>query len=169
MDKLLLSYFSNESNVVEVKALISREKTDKGMELIHISVDGKEVYSFWYNPVSEKKVSSPKNTGGKKPYVMLMVEKLEELRESGTNNVEEAIGFLVLLSDNIEWHTGRLINKRSKKSLKYADLLSKYSNGKYRFEKLMKLLSDNNLLEHKPEGYFISRHLIKKGKERVRE
>lgn len=162
-----MAFFNNEINVVKTEVIMSREKTDKGMEYIHVNIEGKERYSFWNNPSKEK--TSPKSMGGKKPYVMLMVQKVTELQKQGIKNIEEIIGFLVLLSDNIEWNTGRIINKRSKKSLKYIDLQNKHSGGKYKFEKTMKLLADNSLLEHKPEGYFISSDLIKKGSKKYKE
>lgn len=161
MDKKILAYLNNETNVIKTDAIFSREKTDKGVEYIHVSFGDEERYTFWNNPLKEK--SPPKSMGGKKPYVMLMVQKVTELQKKGIKNIEEIIGFLVLLSDNIEWNTGRIINKRSKKPLKYSDLQNKHSGGKYKFEKTMKLLSENSLLEHKPEGYFISTDLIKKG------
>lgn len=162
MDKKILSYITRETDVLETNAIISREKTDKGMEYIHISFGEKERYTFWNNPAKARD-HPPKTTGGKKPYVMLMVQKVSELQKQGIKNIEEIIGFLVLLSDNIEWNTGRIINKRSKKPLKYDDLRNKYSSGNSKFAKSMKLLTDNSLLEHKPEGYFISTDLIKKG------
>lgn len=162
LDRDLLNYLSNETNVVKVNAIISREKTDKGIEYIHVTVGEKEIYTFWNNP-SKSKEATPKNTGGKKPYVMLMVQKMAELQKSGIKNIEENIGFLVLLSENIEWNTGRVIHKRSKKSLKYLDLQEIYTSGKYKFEKIMKSLSDNKLMKYKEDGYYISSELIKKG------
>ena len=163
LDRNLLTYLSSETNVVQTDGVIfSREKSNNGMELIHVLVNDKEVYSFWNNPYKTKKPKG--STGGKKPYVIIMTQEVEVLRNKKVNGIEEALGLLLVLSPNTEWHTGRLINKRNKNSLKYEELLKISGSTKYKFEKLMKILKDNDLLTHTPEGYFISSKLIKKGK-----
>jgi hypothetical protein len=93
-----------------------------------------------------------------------MIDKLEELKATGIINIEELIGFLVCLGNHIEWHTGKLINKRSKKQLKYTDLQKIFSCGKRKLDKILKELQRHNLLFNTSEGYFISTDLIKKGK-----
>ncbi|MDF2563710.1 MAG: hypothetical protein K0Q53_105 [Massilibacillus sp.] len=162
MDKNLLAFLNKEINVIKTEVIISREPTNKGTELIHFSVGEKELYQVWKN--SNDNNVKPKSTGGKKPYIMLMVQEVIKLKKTSIENIEEVIGFLVLLAENIEWNTGKLINKRSKKPLKYVDLQKTYSGSKYKFEKTMKILKNNDLLTHTPEGYFISSKLIKKGK-----
>jgi hypothetical protein len=162
MDKLL-AFKNKEINVVKGEFIISRESLDNGVDFIHVTCadNGKEVYSFWQN--TNKTDEEPKSMGGKKPYVMLMLQELSKLQEGGIKGIEDAVGFLTIISDNIRWNTGLVVNKRSKKPLKYTDLQKIYSGSKYKFEKTMKFLKDHNLLTHTPEGYFISRELIKKG------
>lgn len=161
MDKNLLAFLNKEINVIKTEVIISREPTSKGTELIHFSVGERELYQVWKN--SNDNNAKQKSTGGKKPYIMLMIQEVSKLAGSGIDNIEEVVGFLILLAENIEWNTGRVINKRSKKSFKYIDLQNKYSGSKYKFERIMKILKDNNLLIHTSEGYFISRRFIKKG------
>ena len=161
MDNNLADFLRGDSNVVKVETVISREKTTHGTELIHVMVGDQEVYNFWRNPNKIK--GPPKHTGGKKPYVLLMVEQMDLLRNSKINNIEELIGFLVCLSNNIEWHTGKLVHKRSKKQLKYTDLQKLFSGGKRKLDRVLADLKTHDLLFNTTEGYFISNKLIKKG------
>ncbi len=160
-----LDFLNGNNNVAKVEVIISREKTNNGPELIHVSVGDREIYQFWHNPSKSKEVQ-PKHTGGKKPYLMLMIGHLEQLRKSNIGNVEELIGFIVCLGNNIEWNTGRLIHKRSKKQLKYEDLQNMFSCGKRKLDRIIKDLRDNDLLTSNQDGYFISGDLIKKGRKK---
>ena len=158
----LSKFLSGEVNVIKANLIITREKKAKSQqEYIHIMSGDEEIYSFWRS--SDSKPSNPKGVGGKKPYVMLMLQKTEELKKQNIPSLEEIIGVLVLLSNNIEWSTGRLINKRSKKSLKYEDLTKLVSFSSRKLDKLISIMKQNNLLNNTSEGYFISRELIKKG------
>ena len=155
---------------------ITREKTSNGSEYIRVlpenkTTEGMELYTFWYNPKSENKDPSkkPKHTGGKKPYVMLMVDEMEDLKEKGVKNVEELIGYVVSLSKYIEWHTGKLIHKRSKKPLKYKDLQQIYGCSNKKLNKMINLMKEHDLLYYTDEGYFISSRFIKKGKSQNKE
>jgi hypothetical protein len=157
----LLEFINGESNVVKVEVIISREKTQQGTEYISVSAENRPLYSFWHNPNKNK--GTPKHSGGKKPYIMLMIERIEEMRKNNIPNIEDLIGFMVCLGNNVQWHTGKLIHKRSKKQLKYADLLTLFSYGKRKLDRILKDLQDNSLLRNTAEGYFISDSLIKKG------
>jgi hypothetical protein len=158
-----LEFQNGSIKAVKVDAVISKEVTSAGMEYIHVSIDGEEVYSFWKNPSGVKKKSAPKSMGGKKPYIMLMLQEVEKLRSQGIDNIEELIGFLVCLGNNVEWGTGRLIHKRSKKQLMYADLQKMFNFGKRKLDRVIKDLRQHELLIGNDEGYFISDLLIKKG------
>lgn len=116
-----------------------------------------------FHKITKLKRNNPKHSGGKKTYVMLMLQQFEEFKNKNINNIEELVGFLVCLSYNMEWRTGRLVHRRNKKQLKYADLLKLFSGGKRKLDRIMKDLKKYELLTHTKEGYFISNKLIKKG------
>ena len=142
---------------------MSRETAPNGYELIHVLVDGVEWYSFWHNPKTKTRDSPPKNTGGKKPYLMVMVQEIELLRGRGVDNVEELVGFIVCLGKSIEWSTGRLIKGRKKESMQYADLVQMFSGGRRKLDRIIKQLKDHELIYHSNDGYFVGRKIIKKG------
>lgn len=148
---------------------ISREFA-KGVECIYINEikegETRPLYPpLWYNPAKKTKTEKqPKHTGGKQPYIMLMVNEVESLREQGVKNIEELIGYVVILGKYIEWNTGKLIHKRSKKPLMYKDLQEIYSCSKPKLNKMINLMKEHDLLYYTDEGYFISSKYIKKGK-----
>lgn len=169
MDKETLRYLNGESNVLEGHLKLTRDVAPNGMEYIRICLtDGdieKELYAYWRNPQAEKRnKETPKHTGGKKPYLMLMTEEVTKLRKKKVQNVPELVGSLVCLGENIEWNTGRLIHKRSKKSLLYKDLLEIYGCSRPKLNKMLGLMKDHELLYHTNDGYYISPKLIKKGR-----
>ena len=162
--KDLRRFLLREINVAKAEFIIEREvSTTTGQEFIHlVSDEGEEVYTFWHNPNS-KPGDKRKNTGGKKPYIMFMLQEMEKLQVQKIEGIEEIIGLLVMLSAHIEWSTGRLIHKRSKKPIRYSDLVIMVSFGKYKLNKILNELQSNNLLTNTAEGYFVSNKLIKKG------
>jgi len=165
MNKEVLSFINREINAVQIGDIIlSRETTSSGYELIHISAafNDELIYRFWNNPNETK--GEPKHTGGKKPYIMLLTDEIKKLKKQGVANIEEMVGFIVCLGGNIEWGTGRLINKRSKKPLKYEDIKGIFSGGKWKLDRIISELKEHNLLYNTQEGYFISTDFIKKGK-----
>lgn len=109
------------------------------------------------------KSRDPKSMGGKKPYVMLFTQELEEISKKKIAGITDAIGLLIILIPNISWKTGKVINKRSKKPLSRDDIREKYADSDYKFKKAMKILKDEELLIYKEDGYYISRRFIKKG------
>lgn len=168
MDKELFEYFNKTVNVARASVMISREEAPTGYQFIVIKdcATGDELYSFWHNPNKVvKKEAPPKHTGGKKPYLMLIIETVDGLRKTGVKNAEELIGYLVCLGNNIEWGTGKLIHKRSKKALQYKDLQEAFNCGNKKLNSLLRTMKENDLLLKTEEGYFISSTLIRKGKQ----
>lgn len=155
----------------------TRERTDNGAEYVeeHIidTKNGKEYFfrKFWHNPNKEvvKDKTKSKNTGGKQPYFMVMINEVERLKKSGTKDMLDISGFITMVGKNVEWNTGRLINARSKKQLQYKDLMKITGCGKTKLDRILKIMKDNNLLTYekpsadKDGGYFISSNIIKKG------
>ena len=172
LNKEMLKFLNKETYVVIIGGyfMISREITPNGYEHMTeyiIREDGTkmEYMKFWYNPkLNENKDKPPKHTGGKKPYLMLMINEIEDLRNQGVKNVEELIGYVVCLGKYIEWNTGKLIHKRSKKPIQYKDLFEIYKVSKPKLNKMINLMKEHDLLYYTDEGYFISPKYIKKGK-----
>lgn len=170
MDRELLDFLEGKTNAVRLgnDLVLSRDIAPNGYHQLYITpIDGDvPLYKFWHNPKHSNKDSPPKHIGGKKPYLMLMTQEIVKLREQGVTNVEELVGFLACMSStgNIEWGTGRLIKKRSKKPLRYEDLLKLFSGGRTKLNRILSELKEHDLLFNTQEGYFISTRFIKKGK-----
>lgn len=171
MDENLLKFLNGETNVYEGPLKLTRDKTNNGPQYIRVclpnleGITNDELYKFWHNPKTNKKnKETPKHTGGKKPYLMLMIDEIEELRSQGVKNIEELIGYVACLGKYIEWNTGKLIHKRSKKPIQYKDLLNIYGCSNKKLNKMINLMKEHDLLYHTDEGYFISSKYIKKGK-----
>lgn len=168
MDKELLKFINGEINVIQLNMtlvrepllpngfthIIGRPSNERDEKLLLLdSWDGKR-----------PKSDAPKHTGGKKPYIILMVDEVEKLRAQGVVNVEELIGYLVCLGRYIEWSTGRLIHKRKKTSLRYKDLQGIFPCGNRKLNRILAELKEHDLLFKTTDGYFISYRFIKKGK-----
>lgn len=174
VEKDLVKFLNRQINAVRLEVVIVRESLPNGVEHLLIRPACEEhkdllVTESWVNPKKPKASEQPKHTGGKKPYIMLMVSEVEKLRGQGVKNVEELIGYLVCLGKYIEWNTGRLVRKRSKKPLKYADLQKIFPCGNRKLNKILAELKEHDLLFGTKEGYFISTRLIKKGKTKNKE
>lgn len=166
MEKDLHDFLVGAKNAVRTTVIISREQAPGGAQYISISrPEGGNLYKFWYKPGrnQDKDQPPPKHTGGRKPYIMLMVDEVERLRAKGVANTEELIGCLVSLGKNIEWSTGRLVHKRSKKALRYKDLQALFGYGNKRLNRILGELKEHELLFSTSDGYVVSRALIKKG------
>jgi len=168
MRKELLDFLNGITNAVQFEdVVLSRETLTNGYQHLILSTIENNIplLKGWHNPEKEQnKDHVPKHTGGKKPYIMLITGEIENLRKQGVPNLEELIGFLVCLGNSIEWNTGRLINKRSKKALKYKDIQKLFSGGRKKLDRILRELKEHDLLFGTEEGYFISTRIIKKGK-----
>ena len=173
MDKELLDFINNNTGVITLYTRIEREITSDGREHIAVYPIGENgaLYSFWRNPNKPDSDTTPvpKHAGGKKPYIMLMVDEVEKLRAAGVKNSEEMIGYLVCMGKYVEWNTGRLINKRNKKPMQYQELQKAFGCGNKKFNKMLASMKKCNLLHKNEEGYFISPQFIKKGQTNKKE
>lgn len=168
-DKELNDYMHGNTDAAIVTVAILREPLENGVEHITIQSvgnDGKPVvlYEFWNSKKKGPgKESAPKRVGGKASYTKLMSEEIKRLHNEGLQGREESLGVLLFLSGNVEWGTGRLINKRSKKPLKYEDLekLLGYSNKK--MNRVIADLKRYGYMSHTAEGYIVSNRIMQKG------
>jgi len=171
MEKNLLDFLNGNTNVLIPQGVtITRDKAPNGQEYITVKIDNDNreltLYSFWHNPnkPARKDKDPPKHTGGKKPYIMLMVEEIDRLRKSGVRNVEELAGYLVSLGKYVEWNTGKLVQPRTKNPLKYKEIQTIFGCGNKKLNRLLGEMKENELLYSTDGGYVISSRLIKKGK-----
>jgi hypothetical protein len=167
MEKDLFKYLNGEVNAVKIEVVLVRERLPNGIEHLTVSTanEGRLLLcEQWKNPKKKPRSDTPKHTGGKKPYIMLMVDEVEKLRKDGVKNVEELVGYLVCLGKFVEWNTGKLIQKRSKKPIRYKDLQGIFPCGNRKLNRILGELKEHDLLFGTEEGYFISTRLIKKGK-----
>lgn len=167
MEKELFRFISGEVNAVKLSVILVKEILPNGIEHITVKAASEEDYLICQQWINAKKVASeklPKHTGGKKPYIILMVDEVEKLRADGVRNVEELIGYLACLGRFIEWNTGKLIRKRSKKPIQYKDLQEIFPCGNRKLNRILNDLKEHDLLFYTDEGYFISPKFIKKGK-----
>jgi len=172
VDKKICDFFNGISDVLPLPpdSYLTRDKTPSGTNFMTLKMpNGEEelmIDSWWSNPnkPAKKDKGPPKHTGGKKPYIMLMVEEIEKLKKDGVRNVEELTGYLVSLGKYIEWNTGRLIQTRTKKPLKYKDLQKLFCCGNRKLNRLLGDMKEHELLYSTDGGYVISSRLIKKGK-----
>lgn len=166
MDKDLLAFLNRETNAVKLTLTISRETLDNTHEHICISHDDltEYLFTFWRVMKSDKPKPERKHTGGKKPYIMVMVEKIRALQKENSDlNLENILGSAVMLADNIEWNTGLLVNKRKKTPLSFADLRKIYGCSNDKLARKIKEMESVGVLLKDKEGYKISPFFIRKG------
>jgi len=93
--------------------------------------------------------------------VLSLIQEINRLRDSGLT--DEMVGSLVRLVDNIAWSTGLLVNKRSKKALKFDDMVKLLGLSRAQASRRIKRLKEVGALQQSEEGYVIAPNLIKKG------
>ena len=172
MDKKICDFYNEDSDILPLPpgSYVIREKSSNGTNFMTLKmVDGEKDYilfSWWDNPnkPAKKDKDPPKHTGGKQPYVMLMTKEVEKLGREGVRNVAELVGHLSLLGDYIEWNTGKLINRRTKRPLKYKEVQTIFTCGNKKLNRLLGDMKKHELLYSASGGYVISSRLIKKGK-----
>jgi hypothetical protein len=164
MDKGLLDYLNGSKNAVRTEVYISRGLAD-GKEHIIITIPGIEepLFDFWQiqKVKTAKDPDNPKSMGGRKPYVMLMVEKLDKIVEQGMPL--EYCGYLVGLSNHINWNTGLVKKKRSKKAFGFEQLIDAWKVNERRGREIVKTLKQYNLLSQDDDGYKVSADFMRKG------
>jgi len=163
MKNEIYDYLRGTKNVVRDEFIISREKSKKtNSEFVYVQhpeID-EPLYTFWHS--YRKSGKKPKHTGGKKPYAMLMIERLIELMENGMP--AEYAGYLLYLVPYVEWGTGRLLYGRKKRLMKFKDIQKTLGRSYVTTQNIISELKKYNLLTYTREGYFVSREIVKKGR-----
>ncbi len=188
MKKEMIEYLNGDRNAVRDEFILSRERSGSS-ELVRVSIPevDEPLYSLWKSAKKRRKLRipveeepdiieqaqvkeqaaeqpQPKHTGGKKPYVMLMEGKSEEIRGLSL----EASGLLLKLfyGGCIEWHTGRIISKLDKRPLALSAMAKRFKVGKNRLRQIMAELSAVGMVRYDPKkhAYFADRSIARKGR-----
>ena len=167
MRKFYSDFLSGETDICPL--FLERAKGQTTSRYTLVDDSGTEVMSFWRRngeiPFIDKK---PKGemTGGKRPYVMVFTQKVEEV----TGNVPlSCLGCLFALLPYVEMGTGRLREKRSKKSLTVKGMAERLYISRQSLSTSIKLLMQEGIIVKKSDGYYISRSYLLRGVKRDEE
>lgn len=174
MKKETQEYILGERNATRDEFILSREKV-RGSEYISLSLPDKEepIYKLWTRKkrtykkpsqaVGEIEVKQPKHTGGKRPYIMLMQDQRDTINK--LSNHAAGLMMKLLAGGFVEWDTGRLIDRRSKKPLTISMVRARYKLDTTKTKTLIKELTENKVIKYdrKQRSYFFNANFAKKG------
>lgn len=182
-EKELMEFMHGERNAIRGDLVISRERTDTSEYYYVSSPENDEfrpILKGWAKKIRVPKTepmatieevsvaeaavkSSRHSTGGKRPYVMVMQDKEAIVNKLSIN----AFGMLMKLVcfGYVEWGTGKVINRRTKKSLTAKMICEKLGLKIAEGKPLLAELTDSKALRYdrSQKAYFIDRTLAKKG------
>lgn len=172
-------FLRGERNAVRGDFIISREQTKKS-SFCFVSMasqdEPKHILAGWAKPikpeplatirkvgVEEQEVKTKKHTGGKRPYIMLMQDKAAVVKELSLG--ASGLMFKIIASGCIEWHTGRIIKKRSKKPMTFAMICSEFGLKSAEGKDILRELGDSGIVnyDNSKKAYFLDRTFASKG------
>lgn len=167
-DKDFSKFISGEIDTCSL--FLGREKGSVSSRYSIVDIAGNEVFAFWKRngeqPFAKKKYKG-EYTNGQKAYTMILHDGVERIRGEIPLNY---LGVLYLLSPCIEMGTGRLRNKRSKKSMTLDDLSKYLYISKRMAGEVMREFSKFGVITYKRgKGYYISRSYLLRGVKRDEE
>lgn len=165
-------YIAGQRNATRDEFILSREKAGRA-EYVNVSLpDSSEpIYTLWTKPPGHKKaakapgeiVKTPKHTGGKRPYIILMQDQQDILNKLSM----EASGLLLKLLGGgfIAWDTGQIIDRRSKQPLTIALIRARYKLETTKTKALIKELTENDIIKYdrSQRSYFLCPKFARKG------
>lgn len=176
-------YLRGERNATRDEFVLSREAVGQA-ERVYLSLPDEEnttIYELWTKKAKKNKRATPvgdivtmevvdsraeqepKHTGGKRPYVMVMQDKSKEIESLSL----ESRGFLLTLycSGCVEWNTGKIIHRRTKKNLHRATMPKQFNVSPTALKSVLAELSGKKIITYDPsqKAYFVSRDFAKKG------
>lgn len=155
--------FSEGANTVVLPMMLSRDVAPNGAEYRYVKdpVIGREFISGWYGKERKQKSANPKHTGGKPSYVKLYPKGLDAVTEK-LGEVE--LGMLFKMTCFIEWKTGVLIDKRTKKPLDFAGLQKVTGHSEATLSRRLDALRSVGAITTDDQGhYVVSPELLRKG------
>lgn len=174
MKKETREYVLGERNAVKDEFILSRE-TIGNVEHVYVSLpeDENPIHDFWTKrgrrikakpgDINTEVVSAPgpKHTGGKRPYIMLMQDRpVSELSFDA-----RAFLFTIFCENFIEWHTGKVVDRRSKKPLTTKKMAKTFGIGIVRLKKVVSELESKGIISYnsRQSCYIVSQDFAKKG------
>jgi hypothetical protein len=172
-------FLRGERNAVRGDFIISREQT-KNSSFCFVSMPQEEesvqILAGWAKKVKpeseilatvqEVSTAEPKpkkHTGGKRPYVLLFQDNIDAVKDLSLN----ASGFLlkVIASGCVEWHTGKVIKKRSKKAMTQKMICAEFGLKSVECKAILKELTEKKIIayDNSEKAYFINRNFAAKG------
>ena len=167
-------YILGVRNATRDEFILSREVSGSA-EYVNVSLPDcdEPIYRLWtkkprkYKPAikaaGEIDVSRPKHTGGKRPYIMLMQDQ-EDVINKLTDSAA-ALLLKIIAGGFVEWDTGRIIDRRSKKALTAEMIGARYKKKPATIKTIMKELTKNEVVRYvrKDRAYFLCPKFAKKG------
>lgn len=185
MKKETREYLQGERNAVKDEFIVSRERCGSS-EYVCISLPQNEepIYKGWAkrikvkaNSMSQEEalvtvnvgvetpvvVKTPRHTGGKRPYIMLMQDREDIVK--GLSLDASGLFLKIMFGGYVEWHTGKVICRRTKEPMTKDKIGKTFGIGKVRIKALLGELTAKDVLHYdkKERSYFVDRRLAKKG------
>lgn len=179
MQKELLEFLHGERNAVRGDLVLGRERAGNS-EYYYVSApqhddECKPILKGWAKKVKRDvvalerdgqfsvEVKKPKHTGGKRPFIMLMQDRGEVIEKLSLS----ASGFLFQLfcGGYVEWHSGRVIDRRNKKPLTVKMICDKFKIKQADMQAILRELGESGIMKYdrKNRAYFINCDIAKKG------
>jgi hypothetical protein len=152
-------FLTGESNAYYGPVSILREKTPDGATYFTILWADEEQFKAYWEP-KDKKADNPKHGGHKKPYVMVMLDGMREIRCA---NKVEVMGVVLSLADNIEWNTGNLIQKRPKRMLRVDDFNKILNFKRSKTYEILRQMQELSIVEKIDNGFRITENFMQRG------
>jgi hypothetical protein len=163
MDKIQ-KFIDGTSKAIQIdNVMITQDILPNGYRFTTIKHDDLFLYEFWADGSFKTGNKVKKHTGGKPSYAKVYLNKLKQLKKIGID--AELPGYMIWLSDNIEWGTGSLYTGRGKnrKPVQFKDLMSIWNTGRTKTSNIISRLKDSNLLTVTSNGYQVSTDFMQKG------
>ena len=156
--------FAKGANAAEAVLVVGRERKENGATYIVVSDYNREkpkTLGGWWQGFKRRTSKKPKHTGGKPAYLKLMLAELAEVTEKLS---EKELGTVLKLAKYIDWHTGVLINAKTKMPLTAEELERILGCSRATLTYRLNNLKQAGVIEADSEGRFIfSRDLLQKG------
>jgi hypothetical protein len=166
-------YILGERNAIRDEFILSRERAGNA-EYVNVTLPGEQqpIYSLWTQKPQKYKATEatgeivknpPKHTGGRRPYIMLMQDQQDVLNVLTL----DAAGLLLKLIAGgfIDWHTGRIVDRRTKQPLTSVMMRTRYKLGATKIKAMIKELTKNEVIKYdrKQKAYILNAKFARKG------
>ena len=172
MKKETQEYILGIRNATRDEFILSRESTGNA-EYVNVFLPDREepIYALWTKKPKKRKgaagageiVDKPKHTGGKRPYIMLMQDNNDIINKLPL----EAAGLMLklLAGGFVEWDTGRIIDRRTKKPMSRENIKNRYRLSPKDTKTIFKALTEKNIIRYVPKkrAYFFNAQFAQKG------